>query len=61
MRQRGKDMGSEFVGKGVNIVLGPAMNMGRVAQGVTIQAGIYTECADSYFINSRQELGKLRG
>jgi len=37
MRQRGKDMGSEFVGKGVNIVLGPAMNMGRVAQGVTIQ------------------------
>jgi len=37
MRQRGKDMGAEFVGKGVNIALGPAMNMGRVAQGVTIE------------------------
>ena len=26
-------MGKEFVGKGVNIALGPAMNMGRIAQG----------------------------
>ncbi|KAF9649723.1 beta-glucosidase [Thelephora ganbajun] len=33
MRERGKAMGSEFVGKGVNIALGPAMNMGRLAQG----------------------------
>jgi beta-glucosidase len=39
MRQRGKDMGSEFVGKGVHIALGPVMNMGRVAQGVTIEDG----------------------
>ena len=37
MRKRGNDMGSEFVGKGVNIVLGPAMNMGRVAQGVKVE------------------------
>lgn len=33
MRERGKAMGSEFAGKGVNIALGPAMNMGRLAQG----------------------------
>jgi len=26
-------MGREHVGKGVNIALGPMMNMGRVAQG----------------------------
>lgn len=26
-------MGREFKGKGVNIALGPMMNMGRVAQG----------------------------
>ena len=39
MRERGKAMGSEFVGKGVNIALGPAMNMGRVAQGKTIRSG----------------------
>ena len=39
MRQRGKDMGSEFVGKGVNIVLGPVMNMGRVPQGMKAKDG----------------------
>jgi len=39
MHQRGKNMGSEFVGKGVNIVLGPAMNVGRVAQRVAIHWG----------------------
>ena len=26
-------MGKEHVGKGVNVVLGPMMNMGRIAQG----------------------------
>jgi hypothetical protein len=35
MRERGQAMGSEFVGKGVNIILGPAMNMARLAQGIT--------------------------
>ena len=34
MRERGKDMGAEFVGKGINIVLGPEINMARVAQGM---------------------------
>ncbi|KAG7094502.1 hypothetical protein E1B28_005331 [Marasmius oreades] len=33
IRARGIAMGAEFVGKGVNIALGPMMNMGRVAQG----------------------------
>jgi hypothetical protein len=35
MRERGKAMGAEFAGKGVNIALGPAMNMGRLPQGIT--------------------------
>ena len=33
LRARGVAMGKEHVGKGVNIALGPMMNMGRVAQG----------------------------
>ncbi|KAG1762842.1 glycoside hydrolase family 3 protein [Suillus occidentalis] len=33
MRARGLALGQEFKGKGVNIALGPMMNMGRVAQG----------------------------
>ncbi|KAJ8079874.1 hypothetical protein PM082_016699 [Marasmius tenuissimus] len=33
IRARGLAMGQEHVGKGVNIALGPMMNMGRVAQG----------------------------
>lgn len=33
MRQRGLFMGQEHRGKGVNIQLGPMMNMGRIAQG----------------------------
>ncbi|CCM01674.1 uncharacterized protein FIBRA_03737 [Fibroporia radiculosa] len=33
MRLRGLEMGQEFRGKGVNVALGPMMNMGRVAQG----------------------------
>ncbi|EIW74755.1 glycoside hydrolase family 3 protein [Coniophora puteana RWD-64-598 SS2] len=33
MRTRGLFMGEEFKGKGVNIALGPMMNMGRVPQG----------------------------
>ncbi|KAH9921655.1 beta-glucosidase [Fomitopsis serialis] len=33
MRLRGQQMGEEFRGKGVNVQLGPMMNMGRVAQG----------------------------
>lgn len=33
MRARGLAMGQEHKGKGVNIALGPMMNMGRVAQG----------------------------
>ncbi|KAF9007054.1 glycoside hydrolase family 3 protein [Cyathus striatus] len=33
IRQRGLFMGREHVGKGVNIQLGPMMNMGRIAQG----------------------------
>ncbi|KAI0248423.1 beta-glucosidase [Lactifluus subvellereus] len=33
LRARGVAMGEEHVGKGVNIALGPMMNMGRVAQG----------------------------
>ncbi|PCH42860.1 glycoside hydrolase family 3 protein [Wolfiporia cocos MD-104 SS10] len=32
MRMRGVEMGAEFRGKGVNVALGPMMNMGRVAQ-----------------------------
>ena len=32
-RLRGEAMGAEHKGKGVNIALGPMMNMGRVAQG----------------------------
>jgi len=37
MRERGKAMGSEFVGKGVNIALGPNVNMARVPQGTVIK------------------------
>jgi len=33
MRARGLAMGQEHVGKGVNIALGPMMNMGRVPNG----------------------------
>ncbi|KAH9028191.1 beta-glucosidase [Lactarius pseudohatsudake] len=33
IRARGLAMGQEHVGKGVNIALGPMMNMGRIAQG----------------------------
>ncbi|KDQ12136.1 glycoside hydrolase family 3 protein [Botryobasidium botryosum FD-172 SS1] len=33
IRARGEAMGAEFRAKGVNIALGPMMNMGRVAQG----------------------------
>ncbi|KAH8985168.1 beta-glucosidase [Lactarius akahatsu] len=33
LRARGVAMGKEHVGKGVNIALGPMMNMGRIAQG----------------------------
>lgn len=33
IRRRGLFMGREHVGKGVNVALGPMMNMGRVAQG----------------------------
>jgi len=33
IRLRGLYMGREQVGKGVNIALGPMMNMGRVAEG----------------------------
>ncbi|KAI0319664.1 beta-glucosidase [Amylostereum chailletii] len=32
-RARGTAMGEEHVGKGVNIALGPMMNLGRIAQG----------------------------
>ncbi|KAI0041683.1 glycoside hydrolase family 3 protein [Auriscalpium vulgare] len=32
-RARGLAMGQEHVGKGVNVALGPMMNMGRIAQG----------------------------
>lgn len=37
MRERGKALGSEFVGKGVNIALGPAMNMARLPQGMATE------------------------
>ncbi|KAG1747118.1 glycoside hydrolase family 3 protein [Suillus paluster] len=33
MRARGLALGQEFKGNGVNIALGPMMNMGRIAQG----------------------------
>ena len=33
LRERGRAMGEEFKGKGVNVALGPMMNMGRVPQG----------------------------
>ena len=33
LRTRGKALGEEFKGKGVNVALGPMMNMGRIAQG----------------------------
>ncbi|KAH8985173.1 beta-glucosidase [Lactarius akahatsu] len=33
IRARGVAMGKEHVGKGVNVALGPMMNMGRIAQG----------------------------
>jgi len=33
IRLRGLFMGKEHVGKGVEVALGPMMNMGRVAQG----------------------------
>ena len=34
MRERGRAIGAEFVGKGINIALGPDMNLARVAQGM---------------------------
>jgi beta-glucosidase-like glycosyl hydrolase len=37
MRERGKAIGSEFVGKGANIVLGPDVNMARIPQGMIIK------------------------
>jgi beta-glucosidase len=33
IRARGLAMGQEHVGKGVNVALGPMMNLGRVAEG----------------------------
>ena len=33
IRARGMAIGEEFKGKGVNVGLGPVMNMGRIAQG----------------------------
>ena len=39
MRERGKAMGSEFVGKGVNIALGPDINMVRTPAGMIIKGG----------------------
>lgn len=33
IRARGLALGQEFKAKGINIALGPMMNMGRVAQG----------------------------
>ena len=33
IRRRGVYMGREHVGKGVNVALGPMMNLGRVAEG----------------------------
>jgi beta-glucosidase-like glycosyl hydrolase len=33
LRKRGEAMAREFRGKGVNVALGPMMNLGRVAQG----------------------------
>ena len=33
IRRRGLFMGQEHAGKGVNIALGPMMNLGRVAEG----------------------------
>lgn len=33
MRLRGEAMGKEFRGKGVNVALGPAMNMARAPEG----------------------------
>ncbi|KAJ3559673.1 hypothetical protein NM688_g207 [Phlebia brevispora] len=33
LRMRGIGMGKEHVGKGVNVALGPMMNLGRIAQG----------------------------
>ena len=39
MRERGKAMGSEFAGKGVNIALGPDINMVRSPAGMTIKDG----------------------
>ncbi|KAG6823589.1 hypothetical protein H0H93_003366, partial [Arthromyces matolae] len=33
IRARGVAMGQEHRGKGVNVALGPMMNMGRIAQG----------------------------
>lgn len=33
MRARGQAMGKEFRGKGVNVALGPAMNMARAPEG----------------------------
>lgn len=47
MRERGKAMGSEFVGKGVNIVLGPAMNMARLAQGMMSSVFVQSRLAHS--------------
>ena len=39
MRERGKALGSEFAGKGVNIALGPDVNMVRSPAGMIIKGG----------------------
>ncbi|KAI9457438.1 beta-glucosidase [Lactarius psammicola] len=67
LRARGVAMGKEHVGKGVNIALGPMMNMGRVAQGgrnwegvgayetiLGMQSAGVQACAKHY-INNEQE------
>lgn len=60
MRERGEAIGSEFVGKGVNIALGPAMNMARLPQGMKSRELSHTTCAHTYIIDRWQDLGKLR-
>jgi hypothetical protein len=60
MRERGKAMGSEFVGKGVNIILGPAMNMARLPQGMKSMELSRTTCAHTCIVDRWQDLGKFR-
>lgn len=60
IRERGKAMGSEFVGKGVNIMLGPAMNMGRLAQGITGRMFAHETHAHLCIADRWQDLGKFR-